>query len=116
MGSTRRRRKSLITMLCIIPERPRVHIRMKVLLRRITETPLLGLHGNDLHLCQKPKLGGRYADILLIYISYLIGRLYIHISLSFVVLILFLLSKTQKDQKDYSCFSFVLFWSFLLLW
>src|SRR4051794_33311790 len=109
MGSTRRRRKPLITMPCIIPERPQVHIRMKVLLRCITETPLLGLHGNDLHLGQKPKLGGRYADISLIYTSSFVGTLYIHISLSFVVLILFLLSKTQKDHKYFSCFSFVLF-------
>jgi hypothetical protein len=37
----------------------------------------------DLHLGQKPKLGGRYADNSLIYISYFIGSLYIHVSLSF---------------------------------
>src|SRR3954454_15015577 len=52
----------------------------------------------------------RYADISLIYISYFVTTLYIHISLSFVVLILFLLSKTQKDQKYFICLSFVLFW------
>src|SRR3954471_3350275 len=60
-------------------------------------THLLGAgiqHGNNLHLAQKPKLGGRYADISLIYTSYFFGTLYIHILLSFVVLILFLLSKT----------------------
>jgi hypothetical protein len=57
--------------------------------------------GIDLHLGQKPKLGGRYADVSLIYISYFIGTLYIHVSLSFfslLFLFLFLLSKTQKDQ------------------
>ena len=29
--------------------------------------------GHELHLGQKPKLGGRYADITLIYISYSVG-------------------------------------------
>jgi hypothetical protein len=37
----------------------------------------------DLHLGQKPKLGGRYADDSVIYILYLVGPLYIHVSLSF---------------------------------
>ena len=53
--------------------------------------------GIDLHLGQKPKLGGRYTDITLIYISYSVGALYIHFSVSlfsFVILVLFLLSKT----------------------
>src|SRR4051812_3537251 len=72
LGSTRRRSKPLTIMPCIIPERPRVHIRMKVRLCRITETPLLGLHGNDLHLGQKPKLGGRYTDMSLFYTSYFV--------------------------------------------
>jgi hypothetical protein len=39
--------------------------------------------GIDLHLGQKPKLGGRYADDALIYILYLVDSLYIHVSLSF---------------------------------
>jgi hypothetical protein len=39
--------------------------------------------GIDLHLGQKPKLGGRYADDSLIYISYFVSPLYIHVSLSF---------------------------------
>jgi hypothetical protein len=58
--------------------------------------------GVDLHLAQKPKLGGRYADDSLIYISYFVCTLYIRVSLSFfslLFLFLFLLSKTQKDQK-----------------
>jgi hypothetical protein len=38
--------------------------------------------GIDLHLGQKPKLGGRYADDSLIYISYFVGPMYIHVSLS----------------------------------
>jgi hypothetical protein len=81
---------------------------MKVLLRHILEMPLLGRVGIDLHLGQKPKLGGRYADNSLIYTSYFVGSLYIHVSLSFfffVVLVLFLLSKTQKDQKYFCYFS-----------
>jgi hypothetical protein len=64
--------------------------------------------GIDLHLGQKPKLGGRYTDISLIYTSYSVRTLYIHVSLSFfffVVRVLFLLSKTQKDQKYFYCFS-----------
>jgi hypothetical protein len=66
--------------------------------------------GIDLHLGKKPKLGGRYTDNSLIYTSYFVGTLYIHVSLSFfffVVLVLFLLSKTQKDQK-YSVISLCL--------
>jgi hypothetical protein len=54
----------------------------------------------DLHLGQKPKLGGRYADDSLIYISYFVGTLYIHVSLSFLFLFLFLLSKKQKKTKN----------------
>jgi hypothetical protein len=68
--------------------------------------------GIDLHLGQKPKLGGRYADDSLIYISYFVGTLYIHVSLSFFSLfLLFLLplSKTQKDQKYFHCFSLFAF-------
>jgi hypothetical protein len=38
----------------------------------------------DLHLGQKPKLGGRYTNDSLIYISYFVGTLYIHESLSFL--------------------------------
>jgi hypothetical protein len=59
--------------------------------------------GTDLHLGQKHKLGGRYTDDSLIYTSYFVGTLYIHVSLSFfffVILVLFLLSKTQKKTKN----------------
>jgi hypothetical protein len=64
--------------------------------------------GIDLHLGQKPNLGRRYADDSLIYISYFVGTLYIHVLFSFfslLFLFLFLLSKTQKDQKYFRCFS-----------
>jgi hypothetical protein len=40
--------------------------------------------GVDLHLGQKPKLGGKYADDTLIYISYFVGTLYIHVLLCFL--------------------------------
>jgi hypothetical protein len=63
----------------------------------------------DLHLGQNPKLGGRYADDSLICISYFVGTLYIHVSLSLLFSFLFLLSKTQKDQKYFCCFSFFAF-------
>jgi hypothetical protein len=63
--------------------------------------------GIDLHLGQKPKLGGRYVANSLIYTSYFVGTLYIPVSLSFslLFLFLFLFSKTQKDQKYFCCFS-----------
>ena len=95
----------------ILPSTPELedhHTKMKDLLRHIMEAPYSGLLGIDLHLGQKPKLGGRYTDNPLIFISYLVGTLYIHVSVSFfsiVVLVLFLLSKTQKDQKYFCCFS-----------
>jgi hypothetical protein len=83
-----------------------------VLLHRTTEVPprgRVGRVGIDLHLGQKPKLGGRYADDLLIYILYFVGPLYIHVSLSLLPLFLFPLSKTQKDQKYLCCFSLFVF-------
>jgi hypothetical protein len=100
----RRRRRPLITTPCTIPGHPRAHIMTKVLLRHILEMPLLGRVGIDLHLGQKPKLGGRYTDNSLIYTSFSVGTLYIHVSL-FFVLVLFLLSKIQKDQNYFCCFS-----------
>jgi hypothetical protein len=63
--------------------------------------------GIDLHLGQKPKLGGG-TPMIHSYISYFVGTLYIHVPLSFfslLFLFLFLLSKTQKDQKYFRCFS-----------
>jgi hypothetical protein len=68
--------------------------------------------GINFHLDQTPKLGGRYADDSLIYISYFVSTLYIHVLLSFfslLFLFLFLLSKTQKDQKYFHCFSLFAF-------
>jgi hypothetical protein len=89
-----------------------------VLLHRTTEVPpqgKVGRVGIDLRLGQKPKLGGRYADDSLIYISHFVGTLYIHVLLSLLFLFLLLLSKTQKDQKYFRCFS--LFGSLVLyLW
>ena len=48
----------------------------------------------DLHLGQKPKLGGRYTDISLTFISYSVGTLYIHVSVSFFFIVV-------------SCFDFI---------
>jgi hypothetical protein len=55
----------------------------------------------DLHLGQKPNLGGRYADDSLIYISYFVGTLYIHVSLSFLYCSrsYFYFLKTQKAKN-----------------
>jgi hypothetical protein len=80
----RKRRRRPITTLRTTPGRPRAHIRTKVLLCHILEMPLHGRAGIDLHLGQKPKLGGRYPDDSLIYISYFVGTFYIHVSLSFL--------------------------------
>jgi hypothetical protein len=50
--------------------------------------------GIDLHLGQKPKLGWRYADDSLIYTSYLVGTLYIHVSLSFLFFVILVFIST----------------------
>jgi hypothetical protein len=71
----------------------------------------------DLHLGQKPKLGGRYADDTLIYISYFIGTLYIHFFrfLFFIVLILISTFQNTKRAKIFPLFLFVCLFSFLAL-
>jgi hypothetical protein len=84
LWTRRKRRRRPITTPRTTPGRPRAHIRTKVLLRHILGTPLHGRAGIDLHLGQKPKLGGRYADDSLIYISYFVGTLYIHVLFSFL--------------------------------
>jgi hypothetical protein len=88
-----------------------LHLHVSQIMIMPTMTHQLGVItgvGIDLHLGQKPKLRGRYANDSLIYISYFVGTFYIHVSLSFfslLFLFLFLLSKTQKDQKYFRCFS-----------
>jgi hypothetical protein len=63
--------------------------------------------GVDLHLGQKPKLGGRYADGSLIYISYFVCPMYIHVSLSFLCCSCsyFYFPKHKKTKKYFRCFS-----------
>ena len=103
----------MIAIPCITPGRPRAHIRMMVLVHHTTEASPVGFFRIDLHLGQKPKLGGRYTDVSLIDISYSVGTLYIHISLSFVfAFVLFQLSKTQKAQKYFCCFSSFIYLAF----
>jgi hypothetical protein len=52
----------------------------------MTHQPGASTHaGIDLHLGQNPKLAGRYTDISLIYTSYSVRTLYIHVLLSFVI-------------------------------
>jgi hypothetical protein len=118
LWTRRKRRRRPITTPHTTPGRPQTRTRTKVLLRHTLEAPLhgrvgwVGWVGIDLHLGQKPKLGGRYADYSLIYILYFVGPLYIHVSLSLLFSLLFLLSKTQKDQKYFHCFSLFAFLSF----
>jgi hypothetical protein len=72
---------------------------MPMMTHQLGVTTNIGIY---LHLGQKPKLGGRYADDSLIYISYLVGTLYIHVSFSFFslfLLFLFLLSKHKKTKN-----------------
>jgi hypothetical protein len=64
--------------------------------------------GIDLHLGQKPKLGERYADDSLIYISYFAGPLYIHVSLSLVFSFLFPFFPKHKKTTNISIVSLCL--------
>jgi hypothetical protein len=83
-----------------------------VLLRHILGMLLHGRAGIDLHLGQKPKLGGRYADDSLIYISYFFGTLYIHVSLFFfIVLVLTSTFQNTKRPKIFPLFLFVCLFS-----
>jgi hypothetical protein len=106
---TRKRRRQLTTTPCTTPGRPRACIRTKVLLRDILEVPLHGRVGIDLHLGQKPKLGGRYADDSLIYILYFVGTLYIHVLLSLVSLLILVLISTFQNTKRPEIFLLFLF-------
>ena len=74
----------MITTPSLILVRRQARTRMSTLLHHITTVALPGHHGVDLHLGQKPKLGGRYIDISLIYISYLVDTLYIHVAVFFL--------------------------------
>jgi hypothetical protein len=74
--------------------------------------------GINFHLDQTPKLGGRYADDSLIYISYFVGTLYIHVSLYFlffVILVLISTFQNTKRPKIFPLFLFVCLFSFLVL-
>jgi hypothetical protein len=115
-GHTRRRKRRSrpITTPHTTPGRPRAHIRTMVLLYRTTEVPprgRVGRAGIDLHLGQKPKLGGRYVDDSLIYISYFVGPLYIHVSLSFyfVASCFYFYFPKHKKTKNISVVSLYLF-------
>jgi hypothetical protein len=87
-----------------------------VLLHHILDTPPHGRVGIDLHLGQKPKLGGRYADDTLIYISYFVGTLYFHVSLSFLCCSCsYFYFPKHKKTKNISVVSLCLPFSFLAL-
>jgi hypothetical protein len=106
--SRRKRRSRPIISPRTTPGVPRTHIRTMVLLRHTTEAPLHGRVGIDLHLGQKPKLGGRYTNNSLIYISYLVGPLYIHVSPSLLFLFLFPFLPKHKKTKNISVVSLCL--------
>jgi hypothetical protein len=75
----------------------------------------VGQVGIDLHLGQKPKLGGRYADDSLSYISYFVTTLYIHVLLSFVVSHFYFYFPKHKKTKNISVVSLCLPFKFLAL-
>ena len=86
LSPRRMRRRLILITPCITQGHPRVHTRTMMLLQHTAQEEIyFGIAGNELHLGQKPKLGGRYTDNPLIYISYLVGTLFIHVSFSFVV-------------------------------
>jgi hypothetical protein len=113
MWTRRKRRHRPITTPCTTPGRPRAHIRTKVLLHRILGMPLHGWAAIDLHLGQKPKLGGRYTDDSLIHISYFVSTLYIHILLSVLCCSCsyFYFPKHKKRPKIFPLFLFVCLFS-----
>ena len=106
-------RRLLRTTPCSTPVHPRVHIKTEVLLRHTLEAPLHGRAEIDLHLGQKPKLGGRYTDITLTYISYSVGALYIHVSFPLLFLFCFCFPKHKRTKNIYvvSLYLFLFFYS-----
>jgi hypothetical protein len=115
LWTRRKRRRQLTITTCTMPGRLRACIRTKVLLCHILGMPLHGRAGTDLHLGQKPKLGGRYVDDSLIYISYFVGTLYIHISLSFLCCSCSYFYFPKHKRTKILLFLFVCLFSFLAL-
>ena len=68
----------MIGELLLLPMGPTTIILIKILLLGTLVRTWI-----DTHLGQKPKLGGRYADIALISLSCCVGTLYIHVLFSF---------------------------------
>src|SRR3954463_4300497 len=95
---TIRRKRPHMTPRYTTQGRPRARTRTRELPRHTMDVHLLGHHGIEPHLSQKPKLGGRYTDVTLIYISCSVGSLYIHCFAFFLVLVA-AFSKTRKHQK-----------------
>jgi hypothetical protein len=111
-----KRGRQLTTTPCTIPGRPQVRIRTKVLLRHILEMPLHGRVGIDLHLGQKPKLGGevrrRFTHLYIIFCWYFVYP-YFAFFLFFVVLVLISTFQNTKRPKIFLLFLFVCLCSFL---
>jgi hypothetical protein len=106
----RKRRRQLTTTPCTTSGRPRAHIKTKVLLRHILEVPLYGRVGIDLHLGQKPKLGGevrrRFTHLYIISCRYFVYP-YFAFFLFFVVLVLISAFQNTKRPKIFPLFLFV---------
>jgi hypothetical protein len=112
----RKRRCQPTTTPCTTPRRPRARIRTKVLLRHILETPLHGLVGIDLHLGQKPKLGGKVrrqlTHLYIIFCRYSVYPCFAFFL--FVVLVLISAFQNTKRLKIFLLFLFVCLFRFLV--
>jgi hypothetical protein len=86
----------------------------EVLFHHILGTALHGRARIDLHLGQKPKLGGRYADNTLIYIYHILSVLCISM-FRFLFLIVLVLISTFQNTKRPKIFPLFLFVCFLVL-
>jgi hypothetical protein len=95
-----------------------LHERLIMIMLTMTHRPrAITSIGIDLHLGQKPKLGGRYTDNSLIYTSYLSGlciSMFHFLSCSLLFLFYFCFPK-HKRPKIFLLFLFVCFFSFLVI-
>jgi hypothetical protein len=116
--SRRKRRSRPITSPRTTPWRPRAHIRTMVLLRHTTEAPphgRVGRVGIDLHLGQKPKLGGEVRQRCT-HLHIIFCRTFVYPCFAFfIVLVLTSAFQNTKRPKIFLLFLSIWFFSFLPL-
>src|SRR3954468_10877459 len=84
--------------------------RLTMIIPMMTHQHGVTTHAIDPHLGQKPKLGGRYTNITVIYIMF--SRFFVYPLFRFLFGFCCFFLKTQKYQKYFRCFS----WFVSLLW